>query len=90
MNLRMSWRDTRLEHLTKPLGGQRGQNTNNNNETRPKKKKNFEVLSPNLLKEIWYPDSFFDHAISVDQPTLISPLASLRIYNDSTLRYSAR
>ncbi|CAG7832575.1 unnamed protein product [Allacma fusca] len=50
----------------------------------------FLVLNPNLLDKIWHPDIFVDHVKSVSQPALISKPASLRIYPESVVRYSAR
>ncbi|XP_035706312.1 gamma-aminobutyric acid receptor subunit rho-2 isoform X2 [Folsomia candida] len=50
----------------------------------------FIVLNPKLVESIWMPDIFIDHVKSVQQPALITKPASLRVYPDSSVRYSAR
>lgn len=41
-------------------------------------------------KKIWMPDTFIDQAINLRKPTYFLAPHSLRLYNDSTVRYSTR
>ena len=47
-------------------------------------------LHPRAAAKLWMPDTFIDQAISLRKPTYYTQPASLRVYNDSTIRYSSR
>lgn len=51
---------------------------------------NYITLNPKVAHHFWVPDVFLDRAKSVRVPTYFTQPASLRIYNDSLLRYSSR
>jgi len=48
------------------------------------------TLNPSKADLIWMPDIFIDQAKAVRTPTYYTKPASLRVYNDSTIRYSSR
>ena len=48
------------------------------------------TLNPRVAHHFWIPDIFLDRAKDIRVPTYFTKPASLRIYNDSTLRYSSR
>ncbi len=48
------------------------------------------TFKPEAAKHFWVPDVFVDRAKSLRMPTYLTRPASLRIYSDSTLRYSSR
>jgi len=48
------------------------------------------TLNPSKAAHIWMPDVFIDQAKAIRVPTYYTKPASLRIYNDSTVRYSSR
>ena len=50
----------------------------------------FVTLSPSMAARIWMPDVFIDQAKAVRTPKYHTKPASLRVYNDSTVRYSSR
>ena len=75
--LRFFWKDKRVRPVKKFLefSDSLGQYT---------------TLNPNMAHKFWMPDIFIDKAKAVRKPTYFTQPASLRVYNDSTLRYSAR
>ncbi|XP_059472160.1 glycine receptor subunit alphaZ1-like [Neocloeon triangulifer] len=46
--------------------------------------------NPALLNKIWIPDVYTDYTKSVSAPKILAAPASLRIYPNTTVRYSAR
>ena len=52
--------------------------------------KNYITLHPSVAEKFWIPDIFIDRAKAVRIPTYHTKPTSLRIYNDSTMRYSSR
>ena len=48
------------------------------------------TLNPSRASKFWMPDVFIDQAKALRTPTYYTKPASLRIYNDSTIRYSSR
>ena len=48
------------------------------------------TLNPSEASKFWMPDVFIDQAKSLRVPTYYTKPASLRVYNDSTIRYSSR
>ena len=52
--------------------------------------KEYLALNPNAAKHFWVPDVFIDQSKNVRVPTYYMKPASLRIYEDQTLRYSSR
>ena len=48
------------------------------------------TLNPKEARHFWIPDIFIDRSKEVRVPTYFVKPASLRIYNDQTLRYSSR
>ncbi|XP_035703117.1 glycine receptor subunit alphaZ1-like isoform X1 [Folsomia candida] len=55
-----------------------------------KPEEGFTVLSLTVLKEIWKPDIYIEHVKSIESPEILTKPASLRLYPDGRLRYSAR
>jgi len=47
-------------------------------------------LHPSETKRLWMPDTFIDQAVDLRKPTYFLEPSSLRVYNDSTLRFSTR
>ena len=54
------------------------------------KDKEYLTLNPKAAEHFWIPDIFIDRSKAVRVPTYYVKPASLRIYNDQTLRYSSR
>eukprot|EP00091_Calanus_sinicus_P008136 TRINITY_DN1976_c0_g1_i4.p1 TRINITY_DN1976_c0_g1~~TRINITY_DN1976_c0_g1_i4.p1 ORF type:complete len:263 (-),score=92.76 TRINITY_DN1976_c0_g1_i4:362-1150(-) len=54
------------------------------------KNKNYMILSPRTEKEFWMPDMFIDQAKAIRKPKYLIEPASIRLYSDSTIRYSRR
>ena len=52
--------------------------------------KEYITLNPKEAKHFWIPDLFIDRSKEVRVPTYFVKPASLRIYDDQTLRYSSR
>jgi hypothetical protein len=52
--------------------------------------KEYITLNPKEARHFWIPDLFIDRSKEVRVPTYFVKPASLRIYNDQTLRYSSR
>ena len=52
--------------------------------------KNYITLHPKMAERFWIPDMFIDRAKAVRIPSYYTRPASLRIYNDSLIRYSSR
>lgn len=50
--------------------------------------RNYITLHPKVAESFWIPDVFIDRAKTVRVPTYHTKPTSLRIYNDSTMRYS--
>ena len=48
------------------------------------------TLNPSKADIIWMPDVFIDQAKAIRVPTFYTRPASLRVYQDSTVRYSSR
>ena len=48
------------------------------------------TLNPSRASHFWMPDVFIDQAKALRIPTYYTKPASLRVYNDSTIRYSSR
>ena len=48
------------------------------------------TLNPSQAALFWMPDVFIDQAKALRNPTFYTKPASLRVYNDSTIRYSSR
>lgn len=48
------------------------------------------TLNPKVAKHFWIPDIFLDRAKEIRIPTFFTRPASLRVYNNSLLRYSSR
>ena len=48
------------------------------------------LVDPNFVKEIWMPDIFIDQSINIRVPNFYTKPASLRVYNNSLIRYSSR
>ena len=48
------------------------------------------TLNPSHASRFWMPDVFIDQAKALRSPTYYTKPASLRVYNDSTIRYSSR
>jgi len=48
------------------------------------------TLNPSQAEKFWMPDVFIDQAKALRIPTYYTKPASLRVYNDSTIRYSSR
>ena len=48
------------------------------------------TLNPSRAAKFWMPDVFIDQAKALRTPTYYTKPASLRVYNDSTIRYSSR
>ena len=48
------------------------------------------TLNPSEASRFWIPDVFIDQAKDLRVPTYYTQPASIRIYNDSTIRYSSR
>ena len=53
-------------------------------------KTKYMTLNPSAAKHFWIPDIFIDRSKMVRVPTYYVQPASLRIYQDQTLRYSSR
>ena len=75
--LRFYWQDTRVTPKSEHLHGEDslGQYVN---------------LHPRAAATLWMPDTFIDQAISLRKPAYYTQTASIRVYNDSSIRYSAR
>ena len=48
------------------------------------------TLNPERASKFWMPDVFIDQAKALRTPTYYTRPASLRVYGDSTIRYSSR
>ena len=48
------------------------------------------TLNPSRAAKFWMPDEFLDQAKALRTPTYYTKPASLRVYNDSIIRYSSR
>ena len=48
------------------------------------------TLNPSYADQFWMPDVFIDQAKALRIPTYYTKPASLRVYKDSTIRYSSR
>ncbi|XP_023330045.1 glycine receptor subunit alpha-4 [Eurytemora carolleeae] len=75
--LRLLWRDPRIVPKAQYLTSR---DTNGN----------YTNLNPSLASSIWIPDIFVDLAKDMRTPTFFMKPASLRVYSDSLIRYSAR
>lgn len=51
---------------------------------------NYVTLNPRAASLFWIPDIFIDQAKDLRSPTYFTRPASLRVYNDSVLRFAAR
>lgn len=75
--LRLYWKDTRVAAKAEYLDSQ--------DSTGP-----YFTLNPSHASRFWMPDVFIDQAKALRSPTYYTKPASLRVYNDSTIRYSSR
>ena len=75
--LRFYWRDSRI---TPDQGHMQGKDSLGA----------YVNLHPKTASQIWMPDTFIDQAINVRKPAYYTETASLRVYNDSMVRYSQR
>jgi len=75
--LRLYWKDPRVKPVQSYLEGR-------------DKIGKYVTLNPIKSSNFWMPDIFIDQAKSIRVPTFYTKPASLRVYNDSTIRYSSR
>lgn len=75
--LRLFWRDTRVRPVADYLESKDSRG-------------NYTTLNPIYAKQFWMPDIFIDQAKALRTPTYYTQPASLRVYKDSTIRYSSR
>jgi len=75
--LRLYWKDTRLRPDSKYL-----ESADSFGE--------YVALNPSKADIIWMPDIFIDQVKAIRTPTYYTRPASIRVYNDSTIRYSSR
>ncbi|CAB4067417.1 GLRA2 [Lepeophtheirus salmonis] len=73
-SLRLYWEDPRIAVLPSALSESR----------------NYVTFNPKVAEYFWIPDIFIDKSKAVRVPTYFVKPASLRVYNDSTVRYSSR
>jgi len=75
--LRLYWKDKRIKPLEKYIDSEDliGR---------------YVTLNPDKTKQFWMPDVFIDQAKALRVPTYYTKPASLRVYSDSTIRYSSR
>ncbi|XP_050686230.1 glycine receptor subunit alpha-4-like [Eriocheir sinensis] len=45
-------------------------------------------LDPSILKQVWVPDLYIDHSPSANTPSVLTHIASVWIYGDTTVDYS--
>ena len=77
VTLRYYWHDTRITPVDKYLKNEDSFGTYLN-------------LHPMETNNIWMPDTFIDQAINLRKPKYFLEPSSLRVYNDSLVRYSNR
>jgi len=75
--LRLYWKDERIKPKQKFLDSKDSLGT-------------YLTLNPSRASKFWMPDVFIDQAKALRIPTYYTKPASIRIYNDSTVRYSSR
>jgi len=75
--LRLYWKDSRLRPDAKYL-----ESSDSFGE--------YVALNPSKADVIWMPDIFIDQVKAIRTPTYYTRPASIRVYNDSTIRYSSR
>jgi len=75
--LRLYWKDERIQPKVKFLDSE--------DSIGP-----YLTLNPSQAALFWMPDVFIDQAKALRNPTFYTKPASLRVYNDSTIRYSSR
>jgi len=75
--LRMYWKDERITANEKYLESE--------DSIGP-----YVTLNPSQATQFWMPDVFIDQAKALRTPTYYTKPASLRVYKDSTIRYSSR
>ena len=75
--LRFYWKDSRVTPVEEYLHGEDSIGRYLN-------------LHPRTAAKLWIPDIFLDQAISLRKPAYYTETASLRVYNDSTVRFSSR
>ncbi len=75
--IRMFWRDRRVSLAPGAVGDSSDSKT-------------YVTLNPSVAHRFWTPDVFVDRAKDLRVPTYLTRPASLRVYADSTLRYSSR
>ena len=75
--LRFYWRDTRITPTQSHMDGHDSLGAYVN-------------LHPQDDSQLWMPDTFIDQAINIRKPAYYTETASLRLYNDSMIRYSKR
>lgn len=75
--LRLYWKDSRIRPISRFLDSEDSVGT-------------YLTLNPSRAASFWMPDVFIDQAKAIRDPTYYTKPASLRVYNDSTIRYSSR
>ena len=75
--LRLYWKDSRVKPKEKFLDSEDSLGR-------------YLTLNPSRASKFWMPDVFIDQAKALRVPTYYTKPASLRVYNDSTIRYSSR
>jgi len=75
--LRLYWKDERVKPKEKFMDSEDSIGT-------------YLTLNPSRAAKFWMPDVFIDQAKALRVPTFYTKPASLRVYNDSTIRYSSR
>ncbi len=83
-SVRMFWKDTRVS-LSLGSGSKKRGLGNVTSNANP-----YITLNPSVAHHFWVPDVFVDRAKDLRVPTYLTKPASLRVYSDSTLRYSSR
>merc|ERR1719513_116721 len=75
--LRLYWKDERIKPAANTLDSEDSVGQ-------------YITLNPSQAEKFWMPDVFIDQAKALRIPTYYTKPASLRVYNDSTIRYSSR
>jgi len=75
--LRLYWKDSRVVPKPEYIDGEDSVG-------------HYLTLNPDKASRFWMPDVFIDQAKALRVPTYYTQPASIRLYNDSTIRYSSR
>ena len=78
--LRLFWKDSRIGFEPDPVSTKRVDSSG----------KTYVLFPPGKADSIWMPDIFLDQAVNIRRPKIFSQAASIRIHNDSSIRYSSR